>query len=175
MFEVKEHENHFALEVSGKEYKFFVLTPYDRFEIIKRIKLDRKRAIIENAQLLGFSNEQIFGSLEQFEDEWQEKSVGANSEESQFIRWFNSSASFHVIAEMALKENAADAKAIVAGMKLNSVEQVYFKASLTGTPLGPVQQQEAGETNDRPLVFGTSGGNSIGTSTDTGSNIGSPA
>jgi hypothetical protein len=125
----------------GQTHKFYLLSPYDRFEMIAELKRARRQRMIDNLVAAEIDKESRFGELEAFEDEF--------NGEAEFIKFVNSPEADIAIPERALRlPDAAAAKAIVSKLKLPRANLLPFKAALTGLDIVNVNDQPS---SDVPL------------------------
>src|SRR5690348_16244523 len=106
MFSIDENTVSLTLKVCGKDQTFFVLTPYDRFEIVAQLKKARRDALIANLDGGEIKGAERFVELENFENTWKDDVA--------FIDFVNSAKGDIETPARALRmDNQEEAKRIV--------------------------------------------------------------
>jgi hypothetical protein len=105
MYDVNESTEY----VEEKSHKFYLLTFYDRQALLAQIKTARREAMLANLTMSNATDEQKFGELENFNDNW--------NDEHEFIRFVNSADGRHgaYSSGRCIKDDVDAARKIIGG------------------------------------------------------------
>jgi hypothetical protein len=124
MYDVNESTEY----VEEKSHKFYLLTFYDRQALLAQIKTARREAMLANLTMSNATDEQKFGELENFNDNW--------NDEQEFIRFVNSADADTALLERALHLDDVDAaRKIIGGLRIKRPQLLALKAAIAGLDL----------------------------------------
>ncbi len=151
---IDETTTHITEKSGGAEYKFRLLTPYDRLGIIVRLKKSQRDEILADAVESGLDKEDKFTELNGFKNRWDDA--------SEFVKYVNSEQANTELSELAIEGVEPDkVKAVIAAMR--PADWLVFKAALCNLRVfaqeNPANPQRPPVTNPNPaapgLAYGT--------------------